>query len=150
VAQAPNDTTKFLRGDANWAALPAASTSTAGIVQLSSATNSTSNTLAATPAAVKAAYDLANGKTSNTGTVTSIETGTGLTGGPITTSGTISLASGVITTTGTYGDTAQQTPSHGGTFNIPYITVDTYGRVTSAGITTVKLPTDNNTDVNVT
>ena len=63
---------------------------------------------------------------------------------------TISLASGVITTTGTYGNTTQQTPTHGGTFNIPYVTVDTYGRVTSAGITTVKLPTDNNTDVNVT
>ncbi|WP_244584473.1 phage tail protein, partial [Escherichia coli] len=33
-----------------------------GLVQLSSATNSTSETLAATPKAVKAAYDLANGK----------------------------------------------------------------------------------------
>ncbi len=33
-----------------------------GIVQLSSATNSTSESLAATPKAVKAAYDLANGK----------------------------------------------------------------------------------------
>ena len=39
-----------------------ASTSTAGIVQLSSATNSTDENKAATPKAVKAAYDLANGK----------------------------------------------------------------------------------------
>lgn len=38
---------------------PAASTSVAGIVQLSTATNSTSTTLAATSSAVKAAYDLA-------------------------------------------------------------------------------------------
>lgn len=38
----------------------AATTSVSGIVQLSSATNSTSAALAATPAAVKAAYDLAN------------------------------------------------------------------------------------------
>lgn len=38
---------------------PAASTSVAGIVQLSTATNSTSTTLAATASAVKAAYDLA-------------------------------------------------------------------------------------------
>ncbi|NZD38769.1 prophage tail fiber N-terminal domain-containing protein [Escherichia coli] len=43
-------------------ALEDASTTKKGIVQLSSATNSTSETLAATPKAVKAAYDLANGK----------------------------------------------------------------------------------------
>lgn len=42
--------------------LPTASTSTAGIVQLSTSTESTSTTLAATPSAVKAAYDLAAGK----------------------------------------------------------------------------------------
>ncbi|EMV5956217.1 tail fiber protein, partial [Escherichia coli] len=39
-----------------------ASTTKKGIVQLSSATNSTSESLAATPKAVKAAYELANGK----------------------------------------------------------------------------------------
>lgn len=43
-------------------ALEDASTTKKGVVQLSSATNSTSETLAATPKAVKAAYDLANGK----------------------------------------------------------------------------------------
>ncbi|HBA6877216.1 TPA: tail fiber protein, partial [Escherichia coli] len=43
-------------------ALEDASTTKKGIVQLSSATNSTSESLAATPKAVKAAYDLANGK----------------------------------------------------------------------------------------
>ncbi|HFI1369183.1 TPA: tail fiber protein [Escherichia coli] len=41
---------------------PDASLTAKGFVQLSSATNSTSETLAATPKAVKAAYDLANGK----------------------------------------------------------------------------------------
>ena len=40
----------------------AASTTEAGVVQLSTATNSTSTTLAATPSAVKAAYDLAASK----------------------------------------------------------------------------------------
>lgn len=40
------------------------STSAKGVVQLSSATNSTSTSLAATASAVKAAYDLANGKQS--------------------------------------------------------------------------------------
>ncbi|EFC5366112.1 tail fiber protein [Escherichia coli] len=41
---------------------PDASLTEKGFTQLSSATNSTSETLAATPKAVKAAYDLANGK----------------------------------------------------------------------------------------
>ncbi|MEL5786249.1 tail fiber protein [Escherichia coli] len=43
-------------------ALEDASTTKKGVVQLSSATNSTSESKAATPKAVKAAYDLANGK----------------------------------------------------------------------------------------
>ncbi|MEX3262004.1 phage tail protein, partial [Escherichia coli] len=43
-------------------ALEDASTTKKGIVQLSSATNSTSESQAATPKAVKAAYELANGK----------------------------------------------------------------------------------------
>ncbi|EKL7181470.1 tail fiber protein [Escherichia coli] len=41
---------------------PDASLTAKGFTQLSSATNSTSETLAATPKAIKAAYDLANGK----------------------------------------------------------------------------------------
>ena len=69
--------------------LPDASTSAQGVVQLSDATNSTSTTLAATANAVKKAYDLANGKTANTGTVTKVSTGAGLTGGDITTTGTV-------------------------------------------------------------
>ena len=43
-------------------AIDQASTSTAGIVQLSTATNSTATNMAATPSAVKAAYDLAVSK----------------------------------------------------------------------------------------
>lgn len=46
------------------ARLPAGSTGAAGIVQLNSATNSTSTTQAATPSAVKAAFDLAAAKLS--------------------------------------------------------------------------------------
>lgn len=72
--------------------LPDASTSAQGVVQLSDATNSTSTTLAATANAVKKAYDLANGKTANTGTVTKVSTGAGLTGGDITTTGTVKAA----------------------------------------------------------
>lgn len=50
--------------------IPAASTSAYGVTKLSSATNSTSTTLAATPSAVKAAYDLAN---NYKGTVTGVK-----------------------------------------------------------------------------
>jgi hypothetical protein len=39
------------------------------------------------------------GYTTNTGTVTQVNSGTGLTGGPITTSGTLSIASGGVNTT---------------------------------------------------
>lgn len=46
--------------DSGSVALPSASTSSAGIVQLSSSTSSTSTSTAATPSAVKSAYDLAN------------------------------------------------------------------------------------------
>lgn len=55
-----------------------------------------------------------NGYTSNTGTVTSVTAGTGLTGGSITTSGTIALATSGVTA-GTYTK----------------VTVDSYGRATS-------------------
>lgn len=43
-------------------------------------------------------------------------------------------------TANTYGNTSQQTPTSGNTFNIPYFTVSAKGIVTSAGVTTVKLP----------
>lgn len=71
--------------------------------------------------------------TANTGTVTSIATGTGLTGGPITTSGTISLANTAVTA-GSYGPSAAINPLNavGGEFNVPYITVDAQGRLTAA------------------
>lgn len=54
-----NGTSVATSGVAN---IPAASTSTYGVTKLTSATDSTSTTLAATASAVKAAYDLANSK----------------------------------------------------------------------------------------
>ena len=54
-----NGTSVATNGVAN---IPAATTSKYGVTKLSSATNSTSTTLAATASAVKSAYDLANGK----------------------------------------------------------------------------------------
>jgi len=55
------------------------------------------------------------------GTVTNIATGTGLTGGPITSNGTIELANTAVTA-GVYGDSA----------NSVQITVDAQGRLTAA------------------
>ncbi len=63
------------------------------------------------------------------GTVTSISTSTPLTGGPITSSGTIGLATSGVTV-GTFGTTTQ----------VPQITVDAYGRITSASNIAIALP----------
>jgi hypothetical protein len=62
-----NGTSVATSGVAN---IPAASTSAYGVTKLSSATNSNSEVLAATPKAVKAAYDLAN---NYKGTVTGVK-----------------------------------------------------------------------------
>ena len=67
--------------------------------------------------------------TNNTGTVTKVSTASGLTGGDITTSGTIGLAA--TGTSGTYGPTADVTGTEGTTIKVPQITTDAYGRVTS-------------------
>ncbi len=63
----------------------------------------------------------------NGGTVTQINTGTGLSGGPISTSGTISLTNSGVTA-GIYGGATQ----------IPVISVDAQGRITSVFTSTVQ------------
>jgi len=55
------------------------------------------------------------------GTVTNVATGTGLTGGPITTTGTINLANTTVTA-GTYGNAT----------TVPQVVIDAQGRITSA------------------
>ena len=98
-----------------------------------------------------------NSKTSNTGTVTSITLtqgdgiSIGSSGTAITTTGTRTIAlstSGV--TANSYGPSDNASPSHGGTFSVPYVTVDKYGRITAASTKTITLPADNNTDTKVT
>lgn len=60
------------------------------------------------------------------GTVTNVGTGTGLTGGPITSTGNISLANTTVTP-GTYGSSGQ----------VPQIIIDAQGRITSASNVTL-------------
>ena len=71
--------------------------------------------------------------------VTSITAGDGLSGGTITTTGTISLPT-VGTGSGTSGSTTAQAPAFGDTFNVPYVTTDVYGRVSARGTATVTIP----------
>ena len=66
-------------------------------------------------------------------------------------SGTLGAArlpsSGV--TAGSYGPSADATVADSGSFTVPYVTVDAYGRVTSVKNITLTLTADNNTDTKV-
>jgi hypothetical protein len=62
------------------------------------------------------------------GTVTSVATGTGLTGGPITSTGTISLA-----------NTAVSAGAYGSASAVPTFTVDAQGRLTAASNTSIAI-----------
>lgn len=104
--------------------------------------STTDSTISGSATAVKTAYDkavsaynLANGKTSNTGTVTTVATGAGLTGGSITTTGTIKCNLNSETSLGTIGSTSK----------LYAVGVDANGKLC------VKVPwTDTNTDTNTT
>lgn len=80
--------------------------------------------------------------------VTSITAGAGLNttsnntstdGGSITSSGTLHLTK-CNNNVGSFGPSSNVSPAHGGNFHVPYITVDKYGRVTSASTRTITLP----------
>ena len=100
--------------------------------------SSAADTTIPTSKAVWSAISGASGY-GKTGTVTQITAGTGLNttsndtatdGGSITSSGTLYLTKSGVTA-GSYGPSAAVTGNEGTTMNVPYITVDKYGRVTS-------------------
>lgn len=102
------------------ATIPLASTSASGVVQLSSATNSTSEAIAATPKAVKAALEAANAYAD-------------------------AKAASVAYTHPSYTartgkPTANASPGFGGAFTVSQITSDGSGHVTGATDRTITIP----------
>jgi hypothetical protein len=82
--------------------LPSATTTAKGVVQLNSAVNSTSTTQAATPSAVKSAYDLASSKAN----ATHSHGATDLPSATTTAKGVVQLSSAVTSTSATLAATA--------------------------------------------
>ena len=119
--------------------IPNASTSTYGATKLSSATNSTSTSLAATPKAVKDAYDLANGKQDKLTSGTNIKTinNTSLLG-----SGNISIThpDDGAGAAGSYAATNPTSLVGASEIVIPTLTVNTRGHVSAAGVNRVSVP----------
>ena len=114
---------------------------------VSDSVSSTSSSDAASSKAVKTAYDLAASKTSNTGTVTSVATGAGLTGGTITGSGTIkaNLKSETASTldSASMGSTSSRQYAVGIdksgylSVNIPWTDTTTFAEITSTDVEAV-------------
>jgi hypothetical protein len=82
----------------SWGSLASASTSVAGIVQLTDSTSSTSTTTAATPNSVKSAYDLANAAVPSTRTVSTTSPLAG--GGALSGNLTLSVSAGSTSAAG--------------------------------------------------
>lgn len=157
-APAAGKQTSFLRGDGTWVVptntdtkvnVTLATTTKAYLLGVSTAPTSTAKALTAI-SDTGVYLDTTAGKLTATSFDGSGASLTSLNASNIS-SGTLAAArlatSGV--TAASYGPSANASPSHSGTFSVPYITVDKYGRVTAASTKTITLPSDNNTDVNV-
>lgn len=157
-APAAGKQTSFLRGDGTWVVptntdtkvnVTLATTTKAYLLGVSTAPTSTAKALTAI-SDTGVYLDTTAGKLTATSFAGSGASLTSLDASNIS-SGTLAAArlatSGV--TAASYGPSANASPTHSGTFSVPYITVDKYGRVTAASTKTITLPSDNNTDVNV-
>lgn len=148
-APASGKQTSYLRGDGTWS-VP---TNTDTKVNVTLGTTSkayllgTTTTPTATATGVTAIADTGVYLDTTAGKLTATSfagSGAGLTSlnASNISSGTLAAArlatSGV--TAGSYGPSAASSPAHGGTFSVPYVTVDTYGRVTTAATQTITLP----------
>ena len=134
-------------GDASILNRPTLGTAAAKNISTGIATGSTSDDLPTAKAVAKFVED--KGYTTNTGTVTKVTAGTGLNGGDITTTGTISLAESGATA-GRYGQTSNVSVNLNAdaqTVSVPDISVDAYGRVTAISNKTLTLK---NTDTTYT
>ena len=115
-------------------------------VALSDAVNSSSSTTAASSKAVKTAYDRASTAISTAAAAQSAaydaqsaaEAAQSTAEAAQSTAAAANANSGV--TAASYGPSANAAPAHGGSFKVPYFTVNAKGKITAASTKTVTLP----------